>query len=147
MDTVRWLENVVFGMYNDLGDHLCTASDNGNGTHICRLSGGQKQRIAIARALLCNPEILLLDEATSALDADSEHLVQEAIERAMVDRTVLVIAHRLSTVLNANKVILIAKGKVCESGTHNELLELNGMYSKLVARQLLGSTAANGAEK
>lgn len=101
-----------------------------------KLSGGQKQRIAIARALIMDPDILLLDEATSALDAESEHLVQEAIDRAMVGRTVLVIAHRLSTVRDASRVIVISKGTIAEQGTHNELLEYNGVYKRLVLRQL-----------
>jgi len=101
-----------------------------------KLSGGQKQRVAIARALLLNPDILLLDEATSALDAESEHLVKEAIDRAMIGRTVLVIAHRLSTVRNADKVIVIEHGSIVEQGTHDELIQKEGTYMKLVARQL-----------
>lgn len=104
-----------------------------------RLSGGQKQRIAIARALLMNPRLLLLDEATSALDSESEYLVQEAIDRAMKDRTVCVIAHRLSTVRNADKVIVIDQGKIVEQGTHDELCQLEGIYKKLVIRQLLST--------
>ncbi|KAH7673375.1 Peptide-transporting ATPase protein [Dioscorea alata] len=101
-----------------------------------RLSGGQKQRIAIARALLMNPRILLLDEATSALDAESEYLVQDAMDSLMKGRTVLVIAHRLSTVKTADTVAVISDGQIAESGTHDELLEKNGIYTALVKRQL-----------
>ncbi|MDP2312017.1 MAG: ABC transporter transmembrane domain-containing protein [Pseudomonadota bacterium] len=100
-----------------------------------RLSGGQKQRIAIARALLKDPRILVLDEATSALDSESEHLVQEALERLMRGRTVLVIAHRLSTVRDADRVVVIEGGKVAEMGTHDELVARDGVYRRLVERQ------------
>eukprot|EP00117_Sycon_ciliatum_P031721 scpid37289/ scgid24759/ ABC transporter B family member 1; ABC transporter ABCB.1 len=103
-----------------------------------RLSGGQKQRVAIARALLMDPSILLLDEATSALDAESEFLVQDAIDRAMENRTVLVIAHRLSTVRNASKVLVMKGGCIVEEGTHDELIAINGVYKRLVLRQLAG---------
>ena len=96
-----------------------------------KLSGGQKQRLAISRALLKNPPILILDEATSALDTESEKKVQKAIEALMKDRTTLVIAHRLSTVQNADKIIVIDRGKVIETGTHQKLYEQNGVYRKL----------------
>ncbi|XP_007900472.1 ABC transporter B family member 1 [Callorhinchus milii] len=111
-----------------------------------RLSGGQKQRIAIARALIMDPALLLLDEATSALDAESEHLVKEAIDRVMQERTVLVIAHRLSTVRNASKVIVVEKGRIVECGTHKELLEKGGIYKKLVLRQLTAGSADFGGD-
>mmetsp|Transcript_5625 Transcript_5625/g.7603 ORF Transcript_5625/g.7603 Transcript_5625/m.7603 type:complete len:159 (-) Transcript_5625:183-659(-) len=105
-----------------------------------RLSGGQKQRVAIARALLPNPSLLLLDEATSALDAESEHVVQEALDRAMQHRTVLVIAHRLSTVRNASLVMVVVKGSICESGTHDELSgQVGSTYHKLISRQMMNS--------
>lgn len=101
-----------------------------------RLSGGQKQRVAIARALLANPKVLLLDEATSALDSESEMLVQDAINRLMKDRTVIIIAHRLSTVRDADKIAVFDNGKIIDSGTHTELLEKSSTYSNLVRKQL-----------
>ncbi len=99
------------------------------------LSGGQRQRISIARAVLHDPRILLLDEATSALDSESEALVQEALQRLMVNRTVLIIAHRLATVRNCDRIFVLEKGQIIESGSHRELLDLNGRYSQLHARQ------------
>ncbi len=102
-----------------------------------KLSGGQRQRVAIARAVLADPKILILDEATSALDAEAEALVQEALERLMVGRTTVVIAHRLSTVRAANRLVVIADGRIVEEGSHDELVEAGGLYSQLSARQLI----------
>lgn len=102
-----------------------------------KLSGGEKQRISIARALLRNPDILLLDEATSALDTESEKAVQEALEHLMKSRTSIVIAHRLSTIINSDMIIVLDKGVIVERGTHKELYEKNGMYTKLCNMQAL----------
>lgn len=99
------------------------------------LSGGQRQRIAIARAIFLNPRILILDEATSALDSESEALVQEALERIMTNRTVFVIAHRLATVRRADRILVMDKGEIIESGTHQQLLDKNGRYAQFYAQQ------------
>ena len=114
-------------------------TENGYDTLIgdrgCRLSGGQRQRISIARALLKNPAILILDEATSALDTESERLVQDALDTLMKDRTTVVVAHRLSTIVNADKICVLNNGRIAEIGTHNELIGLGGIYKKLVDMQ------------
>ncbi len=139
--------NIAYGQKNIENDQVIAASKAANalefieemsdgfdtiiGEKGVKLSGGQRQRLAIARAVMKNPPILILDEATSALDTESERLVQEALETLMADRTVLVIAHRLSTVTNADKIIVMDKGEIKEMGTHEELIQKNGLYNKL----------------
>ena len=114
-------------------------TDKGYQTNIgdrgMKLSGGQRQRLSIARAVLKNPEILILDEATSALDTESEKLVQDALNSLLKGRTSIVIAHRLSTVHNADKIIVIDHGRIAEQGTHEELMARGGIYSKLIEMQ------------
>lgn len=147
--TVR--ENIAFGMPNATQEEIENAAkianahdfimslDEGYDTNIGergnKLSGGQRQRVSIARAVLKNPPILILDEATSALDTESEKLVQDALENLMKDRTSLVIAHRLSTVKNADKILVLSKGEIIEEGTHQELMALKGVYHNLSSLQ------------
>nr|XP_020658428.1 ATP-binding cassette sub-family B member 9 [Pogona vitticeps]XP_020658429.1 ATP-binding cassette sub-family B member 9 [Pogona vitticeps]XP_020658430.1 ATP-binding cassette sub-family B member 9 [Pogona vitticeps]XP_020658432.1 ATP-binding cassette sub-family B member 9 [Pogona vitticeps] len=109
-----------------------------------QLSGGQKQRVAIARALIRNPPVLILDEATSALDAESEHAIQRAIYEDVQNHTVLVIAHRLSTVEKAHNIIVLDKGCVVQQGTHKQLMEEGGLYARLVQRQILSHETGTG---
>ena len=113
-------------------DTMLYKSFDENGTD---LSGGQRQRLSIARAVLKNPEILILDEATSALDTESEKLVQDALNSLLQGRTSIVIAHRLSTIHNADLIVVVDHGRIAEQGTHNELMERNGIYAKLIEMQ------------
>ena len=100
-----------------------------------KLSGGQRQRVAIARAILKDPAILILDEATSNLDTESERLIEDALGKLLVGRTTLIIAHRLSTVRRADRLVVMDQGRIVEEGTHAELLELGGLYARLYQRQ------------
>jgi ATP-binding cassette, subfamily B, bacterial MsbA len=100
-----------------------------------KLSGGQRQRVAIARAILKDPAILILDEATSSLDTESERLIEDALSRLLVGRTTLIIAHRLSTVRRADRLVVLDRGRIVEEGSHSELLEFGGLYARLYQRQ------------
>ena len=111
-----------------------------------KLSGGQRQRIAIARAVLKNAPILILDEATSALDSESERLVQDALDDLMKNRTSLVIAHRLSTISSATRIVVLAKGRIVEEGTHRELLGRQREYSRLYSSVLAAGTPSLSTE-
>ncbi|MFI8491775.1 ABC transporter ATP-binding protein [Peribacillus butanolivorans] len=140
-------DNIVYGKLDATDDEITESAKAANahdfirafpngynsqiGERGVKLSGGQKQRIAIARALLKSPQIIILDEATAALDTESEHLIQEALSRLLVNRTSIVIAHRLSTVQNADQIIVLEKGSVHEKGTHEQLLTSNGRYRQL----------------
>jgi subfamily B ATP-binding cassette protein MsbA len=127
---------------HDFIDEFEKKYDTVVGARGVRLSGGQRQRIAIARALLKNPQILIFDEATSALDTESELLVQEAIDRLMKARTTLVIAHRLSTIVNADRILVIDRGRIIEQGKHEALLKLGGLYHKLYMMQFKNGPVA-----
>jgi subfamily B ATP-binding cassette protein MsbA len=111
-----------------------------------RLSGGQRQRLAIARALLKNAPVLILDEATSALDTESERIVQDALDTLMRGRSTLVIAHRLSTIERADRILVLERGQIVESGTHAELLARGGVYEKLYRIQLSTENARTAAQ-
>ncbi|KDP28335.1 hypothetical protein JCGZ_14106 [Jatropha curcas] len=128
-------------------DKLPQGLDTMAGEHGTQLSGGQKQRIAIARAILKDPRILLLDEATSALDAESERVVQEALDRIMVNRTTVIVAHRLSTIRNADVIAVIHRGKMIEKGSHSELLmDPEGAYSQLIRLQEVNKDSEHAAD-
>jgi ATP-binding cassette subfamily B protein len=141
-------EEVVAAAQAALADEFIEPLPDGYDAHLgergVRLSGGQRQRIAIARAILKNPPVLLLDEATSSLDAESERKVQEALDRLMADRTTLIIAHRLATVVKADRIIVLDGGRVAATGTHAELLAQGGLYARLAELQF-GHDAAPAA--
>lgn len=152
-DTIK--ANIAYGTHQEVTDERLMAAvrmanahqfieekpekyDTLIGDRGVQLSGGQRQRIAIARAMVKNPELLIFDEATSALDNESEKVVQQAIDHALENRTALVVAHRLSTVRNADRIIVMDKGHVAESGSHNELLQQGGLYKHLYDIQFVG---------
>jgi len=148
-DTI--FNNIAYGKPNATEEEVIAAakianahefiksSENGYQTNVGdrgnKLSGGQRQRVCIARAVLSNPPIMLLDEATSALDAESEKLVQGALNNLMQNRTSIVIAHRLSTIQHADEIVVIDKGQVIEQGSHSELLSKKGLYHRLIEMQ------------
>jgi subfamily B ATP-binding cassette protein MsbA len=157
--TIR--ENILYGKLDATDTEIIEASKSANahefivefpngydtlvGEKGTKLSGGERQRIAIARALLKNPKVLVLDEATSALDNQSEMLIQDALEKLMAGRTTFIIAHRLSTVHNADKIIVLDKGKVVESGTHKELMANEGLYHHLYTMRLIEAESPSEA--
>jgi ATP-binding cassette, subfamily B, bacterial len=146
--TIR--ENVTYGLGSVSDDVMVTALRDANawefverlpdgydtrvGEKGARLSGGQKQRLVIARALIRNPRVLILDEATSALDTETEALIQQALERLMKGRTTFVVAHRLSTIRHAQRIVVMEQGRIVEIGNHTELVQRQGLYAQLQAR-------------
>lgn len=155
--TVR--ENIAYGRFYATQEEIIQAAKSANahefieklpegydtpiGQHGMSLSGGQRQRLAIARVILKNPQILILDEATSSLDTESEILIQEALENLMRGRTTFIIAHRLSTVMNADRILVLKDGQIVESGTHKQLISLNGLYRRLCNAQFRTGESEN----
>ena len=139
--------NIAYGEKNVDNEKMKLSSDAANATEFInnlpnkfetiigeqgvKLSGGQRQRLSIARALYKDPSILIFDEATSSLDSESENKVQQAIDNIVKNRTVIVIAHRLSTITKADRIIVLEKGRIVETGNHHDLLKLNGIYNQL----------------
>jgi subfamily B ATP-binding cassette protein MsbA len=159
-DTIK--ANIAYGTHDEVGlERVIVAAKMANanqfieekpeqydtliGDRGVQLSGGQRQRLAIARAMVKNPELLIFDEATSALDNESEKVVQQAIDHALENRTALVVAHRLSTIRNADRIIVMDRGRAAESGNHEELLQINGLYKHLYEIQFSGKVVENGA--
>ena len=159
--TIR--ENIVYGTRNvtdgqiveaakasEIHDFIMSKSrgyDEKIGGDGVQLSVGEKQRICIARAILSNPSILVLDEATSSIDSRSEAMIQKALDTVLKDRTSFIVAHRLSTIINADLIIVMDKGLIMEKGTHSELLEANGLYAQLFKQQFTDIDDHPGAEK
>jgi len=129
------LEIVEMAKLNELIEQLPEGLDTLIGEHGDKLSGGQKQRIAIARALIRDPRVIIFDEATSALDVESEKYIQDSIGEMIKGRTTFIVAHRLSTIRKANRIVVLHKGRIVETGSHSELIAKQGEYSKLVAMQ------------
>jgi len=154
-------DNIAFGRETATRDQVVQAARDANadafirqfpggydtmiGERGVKLSGGQKQRIALARALVLDPRVLILDEATSSLDAESEALVQQALARVMAGRTTLVVAHRLSTVRDADRIVVLADGGVAEQGTHDQLMARGGVYRRLVEHQVIAEATPAAA--
>ena len=136
--TAQIVEAAKAALAHDFIDQLPDGYDTFLGEKGTRISGGQKQRIAIARAILADPAILLLDEATSALDAESERLVQSALNALQKNRTTLVIAHRLATIRQADKIVVLNSGKILDVGKHSELMVRNTTYAQMVELQFGG---------
>ena len=155
------MENIAYGNPKATEEEIIAAAKSANahdfishlpdgyqtviGSHGVSLSGGEKQRISIARAVLTNPSILILDEATSSLDTETEEQIREAIDKLVQSRTTIAIAHRLSTLKNASRLVVVEQGRIVESGTHEELMKIeNGIYRKMAQAQIDALRVRNG---